>query len=74
MRKSTFRDEDLPPYPTDTLIKTIALSSENKCTNSSFCEGWVARGELSDGDEVVYTYRGLCRFIMNLHSFYSLML
>jgi hypothetical protein len=56
MRERTFRDEDLPPYPADTAIKAVGFSSENKGSNPSFCEGWVTRGELSDGDIVVYTW------------------
>jgi hypothetical protein len=71
MRKSAFRDEDLPPYPTDTAVKAIAISPKDESPNSSFCEGWVARGELSDGDEVVNTYGGFCSVVMNLHSVFS---
>ena len=56
MRESTFRDEDLPSYPTDTSIKAIGLSSKDKGANPSFCEGWITRGELPDGDEVLYTW------------------
>ena len=74
MRERTFRDEDLPPYPADTAIKAVGFSSENKGSNPSFCEGWVTRGELSDGDEIVYTYRRFFRFIMSMHSFYSIKL
>ena len=74
MRESTFRDQDFPPYPTDTTIKAVILSSKDKGSNPSFCEGWIARRELPDGDVVVYVYmnRRLFRFIMNLHSFYSM--
>ena len=71
MRKSAFRDEDLSPYPTDTPVKAIVISSKDKRTDPPFCESWVTRGELSDGDVIIYTYSRLCGFVMNMHSFYS---
>ena len=72
MRKSAFRDEDLPSYPPNTPVKAIAIRPKDEGSDSSFCEGWVTRGELSDGDEVVYAYGRLCRFIMSMHSFNSI--
>jgi hypothetical protein len=53
MRESTFRNEDLSPYPTDTPIKAVVLRPENKGSDPSFCEGRICCGELSDGDVVV---------------------
>ena len=54
LREGTFGNEDLSPYPTDTAVESIAFCTKNEGSNSSFGEGGVTCGELSDGDEVVY--------------------
>jgi hypothetical protein len=71
IRKSALRDKDFPPYPTDTAVESIAFCTKNKSSDSSFCEGRVTRGELSDGDEVVYAYESLVVLLMNAHIEFS---
>jgi hypothetical protein len=71
IRKSAFRDKNLPTDSTNTAVKAIVVRSKDKGPNSSLCEGRITRSELPNGDEIVHAYGRLRWFGVISHSLNS---